>query len=161
LRQKGIKDYLIKHQQQQKASILESDFDIRPLTAITATPISGAPAEYLTGWQGEPVDAWRFLSRDLYWYQLAIASGRALLTREDTTVADWVGAYVDLSRLRSDRADFTQFWLYDVHLNNMPRIWLRWAVNLVQSKSKISPGNPADEQHSTYLLDCDVFPDGR
>lgn len=39
----------------------------------------------------------------------------------------------------------------------MPRHWLRWAVNLIQSNAKVTPGNPADEQHSTHLLDCDMF----
>ena len=42
-------------------------------------------------------------------------------------------------------------------MQRMRRIWLRWAANLIQSESKITTGNPADEQHSTYLLDCDVF----
>ena len=83
--------------------------------------------------------------------------GRAVLTKEDTTFADWVGAYVDLVRLRSNPEDFTQFWLHDVDRDAVPRNWLRWAVNLVQSGFKITRGNPADEQHSSYLLDCDLF----
>jgi hypothetical protein len=39
----------------------------------------------------------------------------------------------------------------------MRRNWLRWAVNFVQTGFKVTPGNPADEQHGTYLLDADVY----
>lgn len=80
-----------------------------------------------------------------------------MLTREDSTFADWVGAYLNLRVPRSDLADFTRFWTDDVELERMPRNWLRWAMHLVQTTQKTGSGNPADEQHSVYLLDCDVF----
>ncbi|MER7419043.1 hypothetical protein ABT346_20050 [Micromonospora peucetia] len=76
---------------------------------------------------------------------------------QDTTFADWVGAYVGLSRLRSSRADFTKFWLYDVSIAALRRNWIRWAVRHIQTAQKISGGNPADEQHSFYLVDADVI----
>ena len=101
-------------------------------------------------------DATNDLARPLR-MRVDIGAGFCLLSGEDATAADWVGAYVNLSHLSSDRADFTRFWTEDVELQRMHRIWLRWAVNLIQCESKITTGNPADEQHSTYFLDCDVF----
>lgn len=111
----------------------------------------------MAGWTGEPVEIWRIWLRDFYWFQLAVVSGRAVITKEDTTAADWVGAYVDLPKLRASREDFTTFWLKDVECRFMPRNWLRNAVNIAQSNFKVTSGNPADEQQSAYLLDADIF----
>ena len=130
---------------------------MRPLTALNVTPSPDNPRSQLPGWSGEPVEAWRVSSRVKFWHQLAVVGGRAILTKEDATFSDWIGAYIDLSKLRSSPEDFTKFWLYDVDRDALPRNWLRWAVNLVQSGFKVTAGNPVDEQHSAYLLDCDIF----
>ncbi|OXM43863.1 hypothetical protein [Amycolatopsis alba] len=150
-------DYLVAKQKEQRKAILETDFNVRPLTAIMVKSEPDTPEEYLDGWSGEPVEAWRIESWHVYRYNLFTVGGRAALTREDTTRADWVGAYLDLRIMRSDTADFGRFWTQDVEVTRMPRNWLRWAVRFVQSTQKIGPGNPADEQHSAYLPDCDVF----
>ncbi len=122
-----------------------------------ATPSPNTPETYLAGWSGEPVEVWRIMLRDYYWFQLSVLAGRAVITKEDTTAADWVGAYVDLPRLRASREDFTQFWLKDVEREYIPRNWLRNAVGIAQFSFKVTPGNPADEQHSSYFLDADLF----
>jgi hypothetical protein len=148
---------LVRAQRTQRRDLIESDFSMRPLTALTVTPDPSNPKSRLPGWSGEPVEAWRVSCRVLFWHQLVVIGGRALLTKEEATFADWVGAYIDLSRLRSSPEDFTRFWLYDVRRDALPRNWLRWAVNLMQLGFKVTPGNPADEQHSAYLLDGDLF----
>jgi hypothetical protein len=156
-RQRAMSNVLVQNQRDQRNRMLRTDFRIRPLTAIVATPSSDAPDWYLAGWSGDPVEMWRLECRDVYWRELAVVGGRAVLTREDATMADWIGAYVDLSRLRASRADFTRFWLYDVTLTAVPRNWVRWAARLAQTSVKITGGNPADEQHSSYLVDTDLF----
>ncbi|MDG4791116.1 hypothetical protein O7626_35315 [Micromonospora sp. WMMD1102] len=157
MRQRPRSEYLVRRQRDQRAEMLKSKFGVRPLTAILATPIPEAPDWYLDGWSGEPVEMWRLECRDLYWRELATLGGRAFLTGEDATFADWIGAYVDLSKLRSDRADFTRFWVSDVVIEEMKRNWIRWAIRLAQAALKITAGNPADEQHSSYLVECDLF----
>jgi hypothetical protein len=137
--------------------VLKTNMSLRPLTAIMAEVRQDAPESYLAGWSGEPVEAWRAVCRDFYWYQLVSSHALAVLSRRDTTTADWVGAYVNLRRLHSDRAEFTKFWLEDVRAEALPREWLRWAVNLLQADRKVTSGNPVDEQHSSYLVDCDLF----
>lgn len=137
--------------------IATTDFYIRLLTALTATPSSGNPKSYLLGWSGEPVEAWRVSLRVLFWHQLAVIPGLAIFNREDPTFADWVGAYVNLSKLRSSPEDFTKFWLYDIDRDALPRNWIHWAVNFAQLEFKVTSGNPADAQHSTYLVDGDLF----
>lgn len=138
--------------------MLKADFSVRPLTAIVIrSDENPVPHPLLPGWSGEPVQAWRVITRFYYWYQLVTVAGRAIVTREDTTAADWVGAYLDLRRLAADAEDFTKFWLDEVELERMPRNWLRWAVDLMQNDTKITAGNPVDTQHATYLLDCDLF----
>jgi len=150
-------DAYIKYERSQRTEMIRANFQVRPLTALTTAPSQEGLLGSLPGWSGEAVEPWRVSSCVLYWYQLAVIVGRAMLTKEDTTIADWVGAYVDLSKVRSNPEDFTRFWLHDVNRDAVPRNWLRWAVNLVQSGYKIGSGNPADEQHSSYLLDCDLF----
>jgi len=157
MRQTPVRDYLIDTQKQDRNSFLQSDFKIGPLTGLMVKADQDTPETYFGGWSGEPVEFWRILLRDLYWYQLGVVVGRAAVTHEDTTTADWVGAYVDLSLLRNDRTDFTRFWVEDVNVANIPRNWLRCAVRVAQSYYKITSGNPADEQHSAYLVDCDLF----
>jgi hypothetical protein len=150
-------DYLLDRQRDHRSRFLQTNFQIRPLTALMATPNPDAPEKYLAGWSGEPVEIWRILLRDYYWFQLSVLAGRAVITKEDTTAADWVGAYVDLPKLRASREDFTAFWLRDVEREYIPRNWLRNAVSIAQFNFKVTPGNPADEQHSSYLLDADLF----
>jgi hypothetical protein len=148
---------LVERQRDNRTRMLQSGFKPGPLTEVVVTPDPDAPESYLAGWNREPVEMWRVANRDIYWRELSIVSGRAILTKEDTTIADWVGSYVDLTRLRSNHSDFTKFWFQDVDLNAMRRNWLRWAVDLAQFDYKVTGGNPADAQHSSYLLDCDLF----
>lgn len=150
-------EYLVNRQRQQRARILHTKFSLRPLTALTITAKPSVPESYLAGWSGSKVEPWRIAARDLYWHQLVVVAGRAIVTKEDTTFADWVSAYVRLDALRSDQRDFTRFWLEDVNLQAMPRHWLRWAVNILQADHKVTHGNPADEQHSSYLVEGDLF----
>ncbi|MFI5840861.1 hypothetical protein ACIA8K_14255 [Catenuloplanes sp. NPDC051500] len=152
------RDLLTSRQRETRKQILQDKFDIRPLTALTADLSADTiPAEFMEGWPGHPVEAWRVMSWTLYWNQLVRVPVRAIITKEDRTVADWAGAYLKLESIRSEKADFLRFWATDVELSNMPRNWLRWAVNVMQMNSKVTPGNPADEQHSAYLVDCDVY----
>lgn len=155
--QRPVHDYLLAVQRRDRAEVVRTAASLRPLTALQVTAANGTPETVLRGWDGQAVEAWRLASRDVYWHQLAVVGGRAVLTGEDTTIADWVGAYVDLRALRADATDFTQLWLRDVSLDAMPRNWLRWAVTIAQTQYKVTGGNAADQQHSSYLLDCDIF----
>ncbi len=155
--QRPVRDHLLAVQRGHRAEVTRTSANVRPLTALQLAAPPGTPDSVLRGWDGQPVEAWRVASRDVYWHQLAVVGGRAAVTAEDTTFADWVGAYVDLRALRADPTEFTRFWLSDVSLQAMPRNWLRWAVSIAQTQYKVTGGNAADEQHSSYLLDCDLF----
>jgi len=80
-----------------------------------------------------------------------------VITREDTTYADWVGAFVDVSAMTGSRSTFTRFWFDEVDRLAMKRNWLRWACGMAQHSFKITKGNAYDSQHAAYLPDCDVF----
>ncbi|TCC32042.1 hypothetical protein [Kribbella speibonae] len=152
-----LHDDLMKVQQSERSQLLQSNFSLRPLTALEVSEGTAGFGREPGGWPDEPIEAWRMSSFELYWHQLVKIAGRAVLTKEDTTSADWVGAYVDLSRLRRSMSDFLHLWAYEVDLLSMPRNWVRWAVNVMQVGEKVTGGNPSDEQHSAYLLDCDRF----
>lgn len=157
LRRQAERDVLVTSQRKQRQEILKTNAQLRPLTALTATADPEAQGRHPAGWAGEPVEAWRPANCILYWYQLSVIGGRAVLTREDTTFLDWVTPYVYLHALRSNEADFTHLWMYEIELSAVRRNWLRWAINIMQSDFRVTGGNPADEQHASYLLDCDLF----
>lgn len=152
-----IHDYVTQKQREQRLEVIRTGFDVTSVSTLKASATSDASPEYLAGWDGAPVDVWRLHTRDLFWHQLATVPARAWLTGDDTTYADWTGAWLDLGCLTSDRSDFTRFWLQEVEVTAIPRNWLRWAVPTVQIARKVTGGNPADAQHSAYLLDCDTY----
>jgi hypothetical protein len=148
---------LMRVQKAQRSQLLQTNFVLRPLTALETREGTVGFGREVDGWPEQPVEAWRISSFELYWHQLATVAGRAVVTNEDTTWADWVGAYVDLSVLRRSKSDFLRLWAHEVDLVSMRRNWIRWAVNILQASEKVTNGNPSDEQHSAYLVDCDVF----
>jgi hypothetical protein len=91
MRQTSVREYVMDAQKQDRNSLLQSDFEIGPFTGLMIEADQNTLEAYLGGWSGRPVEFWRILLRDLYWYQLGVV-GRAALTHEDTTYADWVGA---------------------------------------------------------------------
>ncbi|MQS37323.1 hypothetical protein FFZ77_17335 [Streptomyces katsurahamanus] len=149
--------FVVDNQKEQRERLREARFDLRDLSRITMSPSEETTAEQRTGWRtGERIAAWRPYNQEVYWR--AFATGRrSVLTHEDTTYADWVGARVDLRAMCAAREDFNRFWLYEVEAAHMPRNWLRWAADTVQADMKVTGGNPVDCQHASYLPDCEVF----
>ncbi|SCG60553.1 hypothetical protein [Micromonospora humi] len=91
MRHRVQSDRLVRLQQNQRRAMLQINFEIRPLTAMTAAPLPEAPEWYRAAWPGKPVEMWRVECRDLYWHQLKVIGGRAVLSGEDSTFADWIG----------------------------------------------------------------------
>ncbi|MFD0228275.1 hypothetical protein ACWGPD_29415 [Streptomyces hirsutus] len=148
---------VVDNQKEQRERWNEAGFDLRDLSQIMMSPSEETTAEQRAGWgDDERVAAWRPYNQEVYWR--AFATGRrSVLTREDTTYADWVGAWVDLAAMCASREVFNRFWLHGVEPENMPRNWLRWAADTVQADMKVTDGNPVDVQHASYLPDCEVF----
>ncbi len=116
------------------------------------------------GWPADTAAAyWRVDNRDVWWHQLGVIWQRSMLTREDATYADWVGAYVNLAALVKDRAGFNRFWLFDVDGTAVPRNWWQGTLSLLQLGTKIGSGNPGDVALITHIVDCNCFlsADGR
>lgn len=100
------------------------------------------------------VALWRYELMGLFQQQLFFAPTQA---GTDTTYADWIGCKVDLHGEIRDPEQFESFWYSDVSKSDVPRNWLRWALHWAQMKQRISPGNPSDTQHGSFILDCDLF----
>lgn len=113
----------------------------------------------LPGWDGQRAETWRVAVAILMRHELHVVHSlsQAGYTRP-STYADWIGAHVDLRAMYADEALTTRFFLEEVALINMPRLWLTaFAVETCQLYYKINHGNAQDQQHAAYLLDCDVF----
>lgn len=154
--QKPIHDHIVERQKFHRRELLRTKFDLGPLTDLIGSS-EGAASTGLPGWNGNSAAAWRLNLAQLTWYHLGVVGPRARLTGEDRTMTDWVEPYVDMRRLRSDPPSFVRMWLEEAQVEEVPRNWLNWAVDVVQWTQKVGSGNPADAQHAAYLLDCDVF----
>lgn len=151
--------------QQQKHSRNElqcTKFDLGDLTRLSGQHEEFGPGKaslrgILPGWDGSRRDMWRLNLAHLAWHELGVVGPRAGITREDRTMTDWIEPWIDLGKLRSNPESFVHMWLEEAHIADVPRNWLNWAVGMVQPTSKVGSGNPADAQHSSYLIDCDLF----
>jgi hypothetical protein len=153
----GELDHLIEVQRSNKDAAKASDFrlDGEPPWA----EIPAELGELRKGWDETRVQEWRVTNAIIWWENLITlpASARAVFAGADTTLADWVGPWIDLERVRKDRGDWNRFWYRDVEVAAVPRNWLRQVLPWIQMETKIGVGNPRDAQHSSYLFDADVF----
>jgi len=153
---------IIRRQKLNRAELLDKKVILGDLAQLRGEPEDFGSGKAslrgnLPGWDGSRAEVWRVSLAQLTWYQLGVIGPRAGITGEDRTMTDWIEPWVDLGKLRSNPESFVHMWLEDAHISNVPRNWLNWAVDLVQSTSKVGSGNPADAQHSSYLLECDLF----
>jgi hypothetical protein len=117
---------------------------------VSLANILARPARPITGWDGNDLEPWRIAA-------LSVVS--SIIDSQDISHAfvEWLGNEVDLVGARSEVARWNRFWLYEVERCNMPRHWLRWAFEMLQSLRRVTDGTPCDAQLGTYLTQCDWF----
>ena len=157
-----IKEHVVQRQKHNRSELLRTKFDLGDLTQLSGQHEDFGPGKSslsgdLPGWDGSRRDMWRLNLAQLAWHELGVIGPRAGITGEDRTMTDWIEPWVDLGKLRSNPESFVNMWLEDARIADVPRNWLNWAVDVVQWTNKIGSGNPADAQHSSYLIDCDLF----
>lgn len=160
--QAPIRDHVVQRQRQNQSEMQSAKFIFGDLKRLSGKHEDLGPDKtsllgHLPGWDGSPRDAWRLNLAQLTWHQLGVVGPRAGITGEDRTMTDWIEPWVDLGKLRSNPESFVHMWLEEAQIDDVPRNWLNWAVDVVQWTGKIGKGNPADAQHSSYLIDCDLF----
>ena len=101
------------------------------------------------GWEGTPVELWRFDGASIWW--------EGLFNRSSSAYLDWLGPWLELEVIRQDQASWTHMWLHELDVVAMSRVWIRSAFGLIQSARSVGSGSPIDNQISGYLLDCDSF----
>jgi len=116
-------------------------------TAPLTNTMSQAAAP-MKGWNGEPVEAWRFDALEAF---------ERALQRKHHPYFEWLGGDVELGMLSFDQASLRTFWLHDVTMINMPRHWLRWAFQFLQRQYAVSDGTPVDAQIGCYLVEVDLL----
>jgi hypothetical protein len=112
------------------------------------TKTMGQPTQPMKGWNGTPVEAWRFG---------ALSTFRQALSTDHHPYLDWLGGDLELDMMVFQEASLEAFWLHDVELMNMPRHWLRWAFEFLQHQYAVSDGTPVDAHIGTYLVDVDLL----
>jgi hypothetical protein len=117
---------------------------------ISLLKIRATPGWPLPGWDQDEVEEWRLSA-------LVVTSSVIQSRDESHPFIDWLGNEVDLAKARTSPVDWNRLWLYEVDANRMPRHWLRWAFERLQSLKKVTDGTPCDAQLATYLTQCDWF----
>lgn len=113
---------------------------------------TGRPVGHLPGWDGTDVDVWRLMSCGTWWHVLVDEPRQPYL--------DWIGPFLDFPAIGQSFESWNRLWLHEVSVEELPRDWLRWAVMLLQSVRKTTPGTPADNQIALYAYQADVFLSG-
>ncbi|TWG28148.1 hypothetical protein FHX75_111299 [Micromonospora palomenae] len=108
------------------------DFRVAALSAVTAEDHPNPDPGAKLGWPPDtPVLLWRVNTRDVWWYQLIRETGVAIMRGEDTTVTDFLGAYVDVRAMVSDRASFNRFFLFEMQPWRVSRQWWRGTLEIL------------------------------
>ena len=116
------------------------------------------PEAFRNAAPGTRAELWRFVNEQYYWTNLVHFLGRRRAGAvEDTSVLDWIEPYLDVDRISVDRESFIRFWLLEVARENVPRNWMRWAVEHAQLRRKLALSNGVDSQHTSYLFGIDYF----
>lgn len=148
--------HVLERQKYHRAEILRTGFVMGNLMELMAA--NSSPIDFLgLPWDGGPTAAWRVSNAQLWWYQLCVVGLRSSITREDRTFMDWVEPFVNIPKMRASATSYAEMWYFEAQAEEVPRNWLAWAVDIVQATMKVGSGNPADAQHSSYLVDCDLF----
>jgi hypothetical protein len=121
------------------------------LTSVDPVLLDGRVA-----WDGKPTHAWRLELAD-QWSEALCEQEARVPPGSAQTYRDWASCYLNTATLARERHAFVELWIRNVQPYNVPRSWLRSSLRLAQASQKIEDGNLADNQHSSYLLDADVF----
>jgi hypothetical protein len=134
-----------------------SKWRTQDLRTVTLVPGDGEEVN-LPGWEdGAPVEPWRFNCRIAYWHALENVTVGRNGVGSSATYADWLLPYLWPEQVTRNATDFTRFWFQDADLANMPRNWIRTAIDVAQLLGKVTLSAPRDGQLVTYLLDGDLF----
>lgn len=102
------------------------------------------------GWDGLPFDAWRAEGMLNWWEEL--------FTRHSSSAYfEWTAPKLKLDLIAAQRAEWVSFWTRDAAITDLPRQWIRWALNYVQRTRKTTPGTAVDNQIAVYMPECDFF----
>ena len=113
-----------------------------PLTAVMGR--LKAPEK---NWVGDDIEVWR----------LAAWSAMATSFKDGCSAhADWLAGEVELQSIFFDPKGWDEFWFLEVEASRLPRMWLRWAIEFLQSFHKVTDGTPVDAQIASYLTEVDL-----
>ncbi|MGN7251921.1 hypothetical protein [Arthrobacter sp. SAFR-014] len=102
------------------------------------------------GWDGLPFDAWRAEGMFNWWEEL-------FPRRHSSAYFEWMTPRLKVDLIATQRAEWVTFWTRDASVNDLPRQWIRWALNYAQRTRKTTPGTAVDNQIGVYMADCDYF----
>lgn len=90
------------------------------------------------------------------WRWDAWASTSVALSMPRHPYYEWLTPFLNWGQVTASPASWNRFWFYEVDEKAMPRFWLMWAFEMLQSVQKVTNGTPGDSQLANYLPECDL-----
>ncbi|MFM8857067.1 MAG: hypothetical protein ACKOI2_07645 [Actinomycetota bacterium] len=147
---------MISHQKTTRRDFLEARFS-SDYEHLIYSADAGTAASYLPGWDGSKVEAWRFDIAFHYWFIMSTKRGASGYDGMIQTMRDWVGSRVDMEAATRDPSDYWHLFSFELAARELCHDWIRAALVYTQLTMKVGPGNPNDAQHSSYLVEADLF----
>lgn len=118
------------------------------LPVMSLVNIYGVPPVNVPGWQGEPVEYWRVPSLYHIQNELSIYT---------SPYREWLDSEIDVAAIAAEPESLTRLWYYEIAPVDARRQWIRGGYEFLQAFHKVTPGNPADSQLSSHLVDVDAI----
>jgi hypothetical protein len=108
--------------------------------------------ERYIGWDGDAFEAWRSYAIQL-WME-------GLFNKSRTVYREWLGPWVDLTRIQRNSPAWIKFWVYEIERSRLPLHWLAWAFSTATATRHVTRGTPVDCQIGLYLPACEFLATG-
>jgi hypothetical protein len=118
------------------------------LSVLSFVHVYGVPPDKAPGWRGEPVEYWRVPSLYHIQNELAVYT---------SPYREWLDSEINVVAIVAEPESLTRLWYYEIVPVDARRQWIRGAYEYLQAFHKVTPGNPADSQLSSHLVDVDAI----
>ncbi|MBW4530426.1 MAG: hypothetical protein KME02_07030 [Aphanothece saxicola GSE-SYN-MK-01-06B] len=78
------------------------------------------------------------------------------LCRLNSTFVEWLQPLVQIKQMLQD-PDWVTFWHQETQAANLPRAWIRYAMEQLTPFLSVNDGTPCDTQIASYCADSDYF----
>ena len=147
----------IYNSQKAAKAMLASNRGVASRPLFVARPTLG-PRQLLEMWPGPPgLEVWRYEGWTFFWAALVEILTPTRQNGTTRSIADWLEGFVDAQAILENESSWAEFWFSQVQATELPHHWLGVTAQRYQVDAQVTKSSPFDAQHSSYLVDADLF----